>query len=246
MRIGGQPGMLTQFVPEVLQMLLVQAAFQIRAGVLAGRGMALEVDKIPRLIAVPAVEEMVVAHFGQRGERRVGGDMAADAAVVLVGAHHHGHGVPADQALDTPLDGPVAGVGNLFVHRNGVDIRRLQPARSLNPVESGAIGEAGEQVGGAFSPSLLHDAVQGFQPFAGFLCVRILAGYEFCCKHGFEFGVTFNIALVGLPELLWSNRRWNKALWNNEVSPHGVEQRNGADGVLTRQATSTLQLTVLL
>ena len=159
MRIGGKAGMLAQFVAEVFQMLLVQTAFQIRARVLAGRGVTLEVDKIPRLIAVPCVEEMVVAHFGQRGERRVGGDMAADAAVVLVGAHHHGHGVPADQALDPPLDGPVAGVGNFFVHRNGVDVRSLQNVGSLNPVESGALGKAAEQVGDTLGPSLLDDAV---------------------------------------------------------------------------------------
>ncbi len=193
--------MLAQFVPEVLQMLLVQTAFQKRAGVYTGRGVALEVDKIAGLIAVTSVEEMVVADFGQRGERRVGGDMAADAAVVLIGAHHHGHGVPADQALDPPLDGPVARVGNFFVHRNGVDIRGLQDVRRLNPVESGALGKAVKQVGDAVRPSLLHDAVQSFQPFAGLLCVGILAGYEFCCKHGVKDRVTFNIALVGLSKL---------------------------------------------
>ena len=106
--------MLAQFVAEIFQMLLVQTAFQERAGVHARRGVALEVDEIARLIAVPRVEEMVVADFDQRRERRVGGDVAADAAVVLVGAHHHGHRVPADQALDAPLDGAVARVGDLF------------------------------------------------------------------------------------------------------------------------------------
>ena len=80
MRVGGKARMLAQLVAEVFQVLLIQTAFQERAGVLAGRGVTLEVDKIARLIAVPAVEEMVVADFGQSGERRVGGDVAADAA----------------------------------------------------------------------------------------------------------------------------------------------------------------------
>src|ERR1700683_306872 len=188
--------MLPQLVPEVLQMLLIQTAFQISPGVLAGRGVTLEVDKIPRLISVLSMEEVVVARLRQRRERLVGRDMAADTAVMLIGAYHHGHGVPPDQAFDSPLDGPVAGVGNFFVHRDGVDIRRLQNVRSLNPIESGALGEAAEQVGDAVGPSLLYDAVQSFQPFAGLLCIGILAGYEFCCKHGFKIRVPFNLAIV--------------------------------------------------
>ena len=73
--------------------------------------MALEVDEVAGLIAVAAVEEVVVADFGQRGERCIGGNMAADAGIVLVGADHHGHGVPAIEALDAALDFAVARIG---------------------------------------------------------------------------------------------------------------------------------------
>jgi len=65
--------------------------------------------------------------------------IAANAGVVLVGAHHHGHRVPADEALDPPLNGPVAGIRDFFVHRNRVDIRSFQTIGSLDPVKGGAL-----------------------------------------------------------------------------------------------------------
>ena len=177
--------MLAQLVAEVLQMLLGQTAFEKRSRVLAGRGMALEIDEVAGLIAVAAVEEMVVADFGQGGQRSVGGDVAADAGVVFVGAHHHGHRVPADQALDAPFQGAVARVGHFFVDRNGVDIGRFQPAWRVRAVEGRVVDQAAEQVRRAIRSTLFNDAVERFKPLAGFLCVRILAGYEFSCKHGF-------------------------------------------------------------
>ena len=88
--------MLAQFVAEILEMLFGEPAFQEGARVDAGRGVALEIDQVAGLVAVLGVEEMVEADFEQGGQRRVGGDVAADAGVVLVLPHHHGHGVPAD------------------------------------------------------------------------------------------------------------------------------------------------------
>ena len=66
MRIGGQPRLFAQFVTEVLEVLLVQTAFQIRSRIFARRGMALEVNEISRLVPMPRVEEVVVTHLGQR------------------------------------------------------------------------------------------------------------------------------------------------------------------------------------
>ena len=54
MRIRREPRMLAQFMPEILQMLLVQPPFQKRAPVDARRGVALEVDQVARLVAVAA------------------------------------------------------------------------------------------------------------------------------------------------------------------------------------------------
>ena len=44
--------MLAQFVAEILEVLFGQPAFEKRAGVHAGRGVALEIDQVARLIAV--------------------------------------------------------------------------------------------------------------------------------------------------------------------------------------------------
>ena len=76
--------MLAQFVAEILQVLFGQPAFEKGARVDAGRGVALEVDQVARLVAVAGVEEVVEADFEQRRQRGVGGNVAADAGVVLV------------------------------------------------------------------------------------------------------------------------------------------------------------------
>ena len=58
---------------------------------------------------------MIVADLQQRRQRRVGGQVAADPLVVFIGVHHHGDGVPAHQALDAPLDGAVARIGDFLL-----------------------------------------------------------------------------------------------------------------------------------
>ena len=53
-RIGGQAGVLAQFVAEILQVLFGEAAFEKGARVDAGRGVALEINQVARLVAVAA------------------------------------------------------------------------------------------------------------------------------------------------------------------------------------------------
>ena len=101
--------MIAQFMTEVLQMLFAQPAFEKRAGVNAGRSVALKVDKVTgqfagRRVLVGAAEEVVVAHLHQGRERSIGGQMAADIRVILVGPHHHGERIPARQTFDAPFD----------------------------------------------------------------------------------------------------------------------------------------------
>ena len=70
-------------------------------------------------------EEMVKADLEQCGLRRVSGNVAADVVLDAIRAHHHGQRVPADDALDAPLNFLVAGEGWLPVIRNGVDVGRV-------------------------------------------------------------------------------------------------------------------------
>ena len=83
-RIGGEPGLVAQLVTEVQQMLVVEAAFEVGARIDARRGMALEVDEVAGLVAIGGMEEVVEADFEQRRQRGIGGDVAADAGVLLV------------------------------------------------------------------------------------------------------------------------------------------------------------------
>src|SRR5437762_3547065 len=97
--------MLTQLVPKILQVLFAEPTFEKRARVNAGRSVALEIYEVPGApVVVGAAEEMIESDFEQSRERRVGRQMSADIGVVLVGAHHHGDGVPANQALDAAFD----------------------------------------------------------------------------------------------------------------------------------------------
>ena len=105
--------MIAQLVAEVLEMLFGEAAFEKSARIHARRSVALEVNEVARLAIVGAVEEMVEADFDQRRQRSVGGDVAADVVVVLVGADHHGQRVPADEVLDAPFELTVAGIRDL-------------------------------------------------------------------------------------------------------------------------------------
>src|ERR1700722_12045134 len=96
---------------EIQQPLVVKPAFQVGARIDSRGSMALEVDKITRLISVGGVEEMFVAYLEQGRQRRVGGKMATDPRIFLVLAMHHGHRIPADQGFEPLLDLAVPGVG---------------------------------------------------------------------------------------------------------------------------------------
>ena len=62
-RIRRQAGVFAQFMAEIFEVLFCETAFKKRAGVHAGRGVALIVDEIAGLIAVGAVEEVILADF---------------------------------------------------------------------------------------------------------------------------------------------------------------------------------------
>ena len=84
--VGHQPGVrirreaaaLFHLTPEVLEMLLVEPAFEIRPGVDARCGVSLEIDCVG-IRAVVAAEEVVERHLVQRGRRRKRRDVSADA-----------------------------------------------------------------------------------------------------------------------------------------------------------------------
>ena len=68
---------------------------------------------------------MILSDFDKRRERGVGGDVAADVVVVLVGPYDHRERVPANVVLDGPLNCAVARIWDfLFFARNRIHIGR--------------------------------------------------------------------------------------------------------------------------
>ena len=92
--------------------------------------------------------------------------MAADAGVfVLALRHHHGHGVPAQQAFDAALHGAVAGVWDLDIDdADGVHVGGVELHRQLCPIHLRAFVLLAQQVRGAVSPGLTGYLIQSLQP----------------------------------------------------------------------------------
>ena len=140
MRVRGDAASRRQLLAEVVEALGVDAALQVGATVDAGRGVALEVDQVARVVLRAGAEEVVEADLVERRGRGIGRDVAADPVVDAVGLDDHRHRVPADEALDPPLDLAVAGIRRLLCDGDGVDVGRLETcpktnARGLQPLE---------------------------------------------------------------------------------------------------------------
>ena len=73
---------------EAVELVVAEAALEERAGVDAGGGVALEEDLVAAAGVVLAAEEVVEADLVERGARRVGRDVAADADAGALRAVH--------------------------------------------------------------------------------------------------------------------------------------------------------------
>ena len=133
--------------------------------------MPLKVDQVARLAVIGCMEEVIEPHLEQRGEGGVGGNVAADAGIVLVLPDHHGHGVPADQALDAALHGAIARVCQFVFGTNGIDVGRVQMNGQVGTLSPRALGKLFQQVCGAVRPGLVDHLLQRFQPLSGLLWI---------------------------------------------------------------------------
>ena len=153
--------------PEVVQLLLAEAALEVGPGVHPGSGVALEVDVVADEAVVLAPEEVVEAHLVQRRRRREGRQVAADPVGGLVGPDDHGCRVPADEAADAPLDFFVAGEEGLLGGGDGVDVGREGGRRHSHPLLVGALEELGHDVAGPLPATGRDDGVERVDPLLG-------------------------------------------------------------------------------
>ena len=102
--------------------------------------------KSPVCDSLRRVKEMIQADFVKRRRRSKRRNVAADAGIFRVGPRDHGHRVPANDALDPPLDFDVAGIARLFVGRNRVDVRSIRGERERDSPEVGPFLQVDEQL----------------------------------------------------------------------------------------------------
>ena len=159
------------FLTEAVELVLGEAALDEGAAVQAGRGVALEVDQVTAVAFVRGMPEVVHAGADHGGHRRERGDVTAQAAAIggfmLVGAHHHGHGVPADEAADALFVFVVAGRADFQCGRDGVHIGRGGRERHVAELTPGGVQQLFHQVVGTLAALTLNDRVQSIEPLPG-------------------------------------------------------------------------------
>jgi hypothetical protein len=172
-RIGRKAGAWDAFTPELLQVLLSQATLQEGSRIDSRGSMALVVDLIAGLAVVLAAEEVVETHFVEAGSGGVGGQVAANTGEVMIGADHHGGGVPPDDAADAKLQLLVAGERRFVLGRDGVDVRGLYRLGDTHVEEACLLQDLAHQEMRAVSTLVLDDVLEGLEPLVRFLRITV-------------------------------------------------------------------------
>jgi len=145
---------------------------------------ALEIDKVAGLVSVAGVEEVVEADFEDRGERLVGGDVATDAVVGLVLAGDHSHGIPANNALDAPFEGAVAGIRDFGLRGDGVDEVGRKANRHFNARPFCMVSQFFQEESGPVGACAVEDLIQSFEPLFCFAWIEIVDTFGQLLMHG--------------------------------------------------------------
>ena len=99
--------------------------------------------------------------------------MAANAGIFFVLAMHHGHSIPAHQALYAAFQGAVTGIRRFLRRRDGVDVVSVQLNRYIYSRFAGAAGKGVEETSGLAGAFLIYDFVKSLNPFGNFLKVGV-------------------------------------------------------------------------
>ncbi len=158
------------FLPEVDELVVAQTALEIRAGVDAGRAMALEIDQVAavRLVAgMPKMHETGVVKRRRGLEAR---DVSAKLGRFLVRLDDDRGGVPAHITTDVPLELAVARMGRLSFGRNGVDVSGVRGEGQLRaPLRLADVTTAVQDVVDLGDSLEGLDGIERVEPFVGFV-----------------------------------------------------------------------------
>ena len=81
---------------------------------------------------------------------------------------HHGHGVPADQALDAALQHAIAGIRHFFFHGNGIDVRGIELDGDFDARLARALDQSIQQLAAAVDTLIVDHLIKCFKPFGYF------------------------------------------------------------------------------
>ncbi len=121
---------------------------------------------------------MVEADLEQIGRAGVAGDMAAQLAIGLVGAHHHGQGVPAHQRRQALLDRQVAREHRLLLRRDAVDMGGVELGLPAHAAGMGRACQLIQDEARALRALGGHQGGKGIAPFGGLLRVGVQHGVQ--------------------------------------------------------------------
>ena len=130
--------------------------------------MTLEINNVAVAVLPLGFEKMIEADLVEGGRRSVGRNMATDPRLGTIGPHHHGHGVPANDRFDPPLDRPVSRIWNFVPLGDGVDIRRVGGKRQAHPGLLRVAVHPFQQMAHPFGPFVLQNGDQRFDPLLKF------------------------------------------------------------------------------
>ena len=109
---------------ETVELVFGQSTFDEGASVNPRGGMALNEDLVSSTGVVLAAEEVVEAHFVERGGRGIGRDVTTDTDPGALCAVNHDGGVPTNPSAVTAFDFFVTGEGRLVLGGNRVEVVR--------------------------------------------------------------------------------------------------------------------------
>ncbi len=169
----GTEAVAIHFLPEVVELLLVQPPFQISAGVNTGGGVALDEHQIPAVRVAGGVPEVVEADIIEGGAGGEAGDVPAQFGGDAVSLDHHGQRVPADQRTDAPFHAGVAGGVLLLVDRDGVEVGGVGAIGHVDAGGAGLVLQFAQEKMGALQPFRFQYRFEGIKPLLRFLRVQV-------------------------------------------------------------------------
>ena len=160
--------MAADFLAEMDELILAEAAFEKGARVDAGRTVALKIDQVAAVVVVGGAPEMHEAGVVKGRRRLEAGDVAAELGGFLVGAQHDRRRVTANVAADDLLEFAIAGVPRLVLDADRVDVGGVGGERELRALAPRRRHHGVKQLVDAIEAFKSLDRIQRIEPLAGF------------------------------------------------------------------------------